>query len=434
MNLFFLRLWSATIGTCTLIVALLTASGGVKVRLQAVLGSAIGQRALFAILRLLKPRLKLHNNPIKCYAAVGCLIVSRAGDVDAVLAREAAFAVVYEPRMRGITAGSNFFLGMQDGPEYQRGAQAMRRLIQPNDLERTVPSMVRAEAARAITDAGARIDLPPQLTARLPALMVQRYFGLYSASISDLIPWATAMFHYLFSDLTATAAAEDAALAAATATRKALDAAVHAPMPDTLIGRAVAARDTGEIAFHGDGIRNNMIGIVIGAIPTLSKAACFALDELLRRPETLASATAAAQAGNEALVAAHIWEALRFNPVNPVIYRRAVADCTLANTRIAKDTMVLAANLSSMHDEAVVPHPREFCTDRPWEQYLLWGRGLHLCFGDRINHMFLPAMLMPLLARPGLRRVGGSAGQIDTHVDGVETPFPRHFLVEWDPN
>jgi cytochrome P450 len=261
--------------------------------------------------------------------------------------------------------------------------------------------------------------------------MVQQYFGLHAASVDDLIPWATAMFHYLFTDLTADPAAESAALAAAARTRAALEAAVRSPAPDSLIARAVAARDAGESAFLGDGIRDNMIGIVIGAIPTLSKAACLALDELLRRPVALAGAAAAAQRGDEKLVAAHLWEALRFNPVNPMIYRCAVADCRLGTRSIAKDTMVLAANLSSMHDEAVVPRPRHWRTDREWSQYLLWGRGVHLCFGDRINQALLPAMLLPLLALPGLRRAAGDAGRIDTRVDGVDTPFPRHFTLEW---
>jgi cytochrome P450 len=432
VSVFLARLWSATVGEWTLLVALLRARGSPKVRLKAVLGTAAGQRALFALLRLVRPRLHLRKNPVACYAAEGCLLLTRAADVEAVLAREADFSVVYEPRMRAVTDGPNFFLGMQDGPDYQRDAHAMRRLIQSDDLTRIVVPMVRAEAMAAIADGSGRLDLPPRLTASIPALMVQRYFGLHTASVADLIPSATAMFHYLFSDLTADAAAQTEAMRAAAGTRAALDAAVRTPVAGTLIARAVLARDAGAAAFEGNGIRNNMIGIVIGAIPTLSKAACLALDELFRRPDAMAGAAAAAASGDEALVAAHVWEALRFNPANPVIYRRAVADCALGATKVRADTMVLAANLSSMHDEAVVPEPRAFRADRPWAEYLLWGRGVHLCFGDRINYALLPAMLMPLLALPGLRRASGSAGQIDTCVDGKETPYPRHFVVAWD--
>ena len=433
MRLFLSRVASAWVGVGGLIAAFVRAPGGAKARLAAVAGSAAGQRGLFAILRLVKPRLGLRNNPVKPYAARGGLLLTRAADIDEVLAREADFSVVYGPRMRQVTDGANFFLGMQDGPEYQRDAQAMRRLIAADDLTRIVLPLVRVEAAGAIAAAArdARIDLPLQLTARIPALMVQRYFGVHTASVDDLIPWATSMFHYLFTDLTADAAAESVALSAATHTRAALDAAARSPAPDTLIARAVAARDAGEPAFQGAGICNNMIGIVIGAIPTLSKAACLALDELLRRPDALMGATTAARCGDGGRVAAHLWEALRFNPVNPVIYRRAVADCRVGTRAIAKDTMVLAANLSSMHDESVVPCPRQWRTDRAWSQYLLWGRGVHLCFGNRINQVLLPAMLMPLLALPGLRRAAGDAGQIDTRVDGADTPFPRHFTLEW---
>ena len=41
-------------------------------------------------------------------------------------------------------------------------------------------------------------------------------------------------------------------------------------------------------------------------------------------------------------------------------------------------------------------------------------------------------MMMPLLRLPGLRRSAGSAGQIDGRINGRDTPFPRHFSVEWD--
>ncbi|QMW21750.1 cytochrome P450 [Sandaracinobacteroides saxicola] len=436
MSGFFARLGGALAGLGGLIAKILGADGGLKARLKAVLGSTAGQRDVFAILRLVKPALALKKNLIAPYPATGSLILTRAGAVDECLAREADFSVVYEPRMRKITGGPNFFLGMQDGPEYRRDTGAMRAIVGADDIADLVLPMVRTEAATAIHNAttanAARIDLPPALTARVPALMVQRYFGLHTASVADLIPWATAMFYYLFSDLSVDKWVEDSALTAAAETRDALDAAVAAPAPDTLIARAVAARSKGETAFQGDGIRNNMIGIVIGAIPTLSKAACHTLDELFRQPAALASAAEAARRGDERLVAAHVFEALRFNPINPVIYRRAVADTRIAGTSVARDTMLLAANLSSMHDESVVPDPRAFRTDRPWSSYLLWGRGTHLCFGDRINAALLPAMLLPLLALPNLRRAPGAAGRIDGTYEGHDTPFPRHFVLEWD--
>jgi hypothetical protein len=53
---------------------------------------------------------------------------------------------------------------------------------------------------------------------------------------------------------------------------------------------------------------------------------------------------------------------------------------------------------------------------------------MHACFGAYINRAVMPAILKPLLAKPGLRRAAGKAGRIDRG----GTPFPRHFWLEWD--
>jgi cytochrome P450 len=90
--------------------------------------------------------------------------------------------------------------------------------------------------------------------------------------------------------------------------------------------------------------------------------------------------------------------------------------------------MVLATTLSAMFDPLAVPDATSFRTDRPWEVYMLWGYGLHACFGAHINRAVLPAMLKPLLAQRNLRRAEGSRGLIDK----ADTPFPQHLHLEFD--
>jgi hypothetical protein len=53
---------------------------------------------------------------------------------------------------------------------------------------------------------------------------------------------------------------------------------------------------------------------------------------------------------------------------------------------------------------------------------------MHTCFGAYINRALMPAILKPLIVKPGLRRAAGDAGQVDCG----GTPFPQRFLVEWD--
>jgi cytochrome P450 len=415
----FSRFLAALDGVSGLGAGFLAASGGFKARLQAVLASAAGQRNAMAVLRFARPHLALRQNLVKCYEAEGSMLVTRAGDFHAVIERQDQFHVVYGSRMRMLTGGRDFFLGMQDGPDYRRDTDAMRSIVKPNDLVAVV-EMARAEAAAAL--AGREVDLPPDLSARIPALMVQQYFGV-EMETTQLIADATMMFHFLFSDLGADPAVTAAAMAAKDRVNAAIDASAASPRPGTLVARAVEAGRAGSTAFDADGLRANIIGIVIGAIPTLSKASCLAVEELLRRPKVFAAVRTLAQSGDEAGVADHLWEALRFNPVNPVLYRRAAATTRIGNTEVAANTMVLAANLSAMFDEDVVEQPTRFIAGRPWGVYALWGEGLHLCWGDRINKAILPAMLTPLLAKPGLRQRAAP--------DSQGTPFPRHYRLSW---
>ncbi len=420
MNLGIRRFVSAIDGVSGLGGLFLGSKGGVKARIAAALASPAGQRHAMAVLRLAKPRLALKQNPVKCYDGEGSLLVTRAADFHAVVERQADFEVVYAPRMRMLTGGRDFFLGMQDGSDYRRDTDAMRSIVQANDLD-PVLEMARAEAGTALS--GREVDLPPALTALVPAQMVQRYFGVQMET-GQLIADATVMFHFLFSDLGADPAITAAAMAAKDRVNAAIDASAATAGPETLLGRAVAAGKAGNGAFDADGIRANIIGIVIGAIPTLSKAACLAVDELLRRPKALKEVQALAAAGDEAAVATYIWEAMRFSPVNPLVYRRAPKATRIGNTPVAADTMVLAANLSAMFDDESVPDASKFLPGRPWGTYILWGEGLHLCWGDRINKAILPAMLMPLLAKPGLKAL--------SKPDGEGTPFFRHYRLGWN--
>lgn len=413
------RLPAALSGVFGLLGAFLSASGSPKARLAAVLAQTRSQRHALAVLRLAKPRLPIGRNLVKPYPAERSLLLSRAADFHAVIERQAEYEVVYGSRMRRLTGGRDFFLGLQDGPAYRRDTDAMRRIVKADDLA-PVLELARAEAAAAV--AGSAIDLPPALSARIPALMVQRYFGV-EMETGQLIADATTLFHFLFSDLGADPSVEAAAMAAKDRVNAAIDASAATAGPETLLGRAVAAGKAGEPAFDADGVRANIIGILIGAIPTLSKASCCAIDELLRRPDALAAVQKAAAAGDEARIADFLWEALRFNPISPILYRRTPRATRIGDTEVEADTMVLVSNLSAMFDEEKVPNPGRFEAGRPWNSYILWGEGLHLCWGDRINKAILPAMLMPLLAKPGLRALDPP--------DGKGTPFPRHYRLAW---
>jgi hypothetical protein len=72
--------------------------------------------AVCSVLRWVKPTVVFGGNAF----------VTRFDDVQEVLSRDWIFQVPYAKKMVAVTNGSNFFLGMQDTPEYTRDVSNMR--------------------------------------------------------------------------------------------------------------------------------------------------------------------------------------------------------------------------------------------------------------------------------------------------------------------
>jgi cytochrome P450 len=381
---------------------------------------------VFALLRRLAPVLVVGNTAL----------VTRYEDVQEVLSREAVFQVTYTQKMEIIGGGANFFLGMQNSPEYERDQSHMRTVIRRQDLAWQIQPFVAKASEDLVSASGGRIDVVP-LSRVVPIRLIATYFGCPAASEDDLARWSTVMFQYLFTDQqndpAVGATARDAAVKARTwldqliAERKKQDA-----RQDDVVGRCLELQKAGVPGMDDVGIRNNLLGLIIGAIPTTSKCCTQVLDVLLKRPDKLEEARQAARTDNDALLTQYAFEALRFNPNNPGVFRLAAEDYTVAKgkmhaTMIPRGASVIAATQSAMFDDTFIDVPNEFRTGRPDYAYMHFGYGLHTCFGQYINRVQIPGILKPLLKRNGLRRADGVAGQL--LYDGS---FPRSLMVVFD--
>ncbi|HEU5020487.1 MAG TPA: cytochrome P450 [Bryobacteraceae bacterium] len=374
---------------------------------------------IFAVLRRVKPTLIVKN----------FALVTRFEDVQEVLMRDEIFQVTYGEKMRVITGGRDFFLGMQDSPEYTRDVSHMRSVMRREDIPGRVAPFVSKQAESLVAAAGAEIDVVTQLTKTVPARWVGDYFGCPPPSDEELAEWGSAIFRYLFTDLTNDPAVGEAAKKAAAATRDWLDRTIadrkkNPNGNDDVLNRCLALQKAGAPGMDDLGIRNNLLGLLTGAIPTTSKCCTQALDELLKRPDALEGARRAALGDDDALLASYVFEALRFNPNNPGVFRIAsedyvVAKGTLRATKIPKGTTVLPATQSAMFDECHVEAPHEFRVGRPLYLDMHFGYGMHTCFGQYVNRVQIPGILKPLLRRK-VRR----AGELQ-----YEGPFPSSLRV-----
>lgn len=269
---------------------------------------------------------------------------------------------------------------------------------------------------------------------------MQSYFGVPGPDDATLLEWVRVLFWDIFQNLGDDPTVRRRADLAAAAFQDYLDrlicdqrAAIRAGgAPDTVLNRLLRMQAEPTTALDDAAVRRNIGGTIVGAVDTVSKAFVQAIEQLLKRPPALADARAAALAGNDDLVARSLWEAMRFNPQNPFLYRLCEEAYTLAAgtpraTTIPAGTLVFAGTQSAMHDETRLVAPDTIRLDRPPECYLFFGFGLHTCFGQHFASLELLELARALLVLPNLRPAAGAAGQIQ-----YEGSFPQSYVVEWD--
>jgi cytochrome P450 len=358
--------------------------------------------------------------------------VTRYDDVREVLAADAWFQVRYQNTLGVVTDGQPFILSMTEGSGPD--VDALRSVIRSEDLRRLAHA-VETEADAIVADANGRLDIVDTLSRQLSFNFLASYLGLSAIPQAELRAWSTRLFEYVFFGGGPDLAAEAAEMAPLL--RAAVDAEIARTRAarnegDTVLARCLRRQAEGDARFTDTWIRTNLAGMIVGGPPQPPVVIPHMLDQLLRRPDALTSACAAARADDDDLLYGHLLEALRFRPLAPAIMRVAPCDTVLAigtghDARIPAGTRLFVGIGSAMQDSRRLPNPAAFDPRRPRDAYLHFGLGVHRCFGRFINQATLPMMLKPLLKRSGLRRAAGRAGRMV-----VNGPFPSALWVTFD--
>lgn len=378
----------------------------------------------FALLRSFKP-ISLSN---------GTALVTRFDDVREVLSRPNVFGVTYAEKMGVITAGSNFFLGMNNTEIYARDVSNMRIVVPRTDLEKRIKPLIE-NYARSLVDAAGEgtFDVVKELSELVPCYFSAEYMGVPGTTAAELAEWNTYMFQYLFFPDNP-AEVDEKAIGYAEKMRTYLDELIQTRKAsgeekDDVLGRCLALQASNTPGMSDEDIRNNLLGIIIGAIPTTSKCTAQVLNYLLDRPELLKMAQTAAREDDNEKLQKMMLECLRFDVFSPGITRITLEDYTLAKgtwreKKITKGTPVVALTKSAMMDGRQIDSPKSFRLDRPDYHYLHFGYGMHTCFGYYINMIQIPMILKAILRVDKLTREPGEAGKME-----FRGPFPSHLRV-----
>jgi cytochrome P450 len=329
-----------------------------------------------------------------------------------------------------------FILGMDRSAQYDREAGLLHQAVRREDLER-IRTLVssQAETLIAALRPQRRLDVVNDVARIVAVRTVATYFGMPGPDEATMMRWLRDIFYDVFLNLTNNKTVRAAALRSGGELRAHMDlviaqrkskAAADVP-PDDVLGRLLALEGAANPWLDDDTVRRNLSGLIVGAVETTSKLVTLILEELFRRPVVLLQARAAALAGDIEKVRLYAYEAGRFNPQTPMIFRYCPAETELAKgtpraRRIPAGTTMVLGTLSAMFDPEGFVSPGEFRIDRGVE-YLHFGFGMHRCFGYLINDVQIPEIIAALLRLPGLRRAGCLK---------YEGPFPQRMIVEFD--
>ncbi|MEG8040288.1 cytochrome P450 [Sphingomonas sp. LR60] len=328
-------------------------------------------------------------------------------------AEDAIFGTPYREKLDVIMDGEPFILGLPDGDAYRAALAALRSVVQRADLA-MLAADVTARTEAMVAAAPGRIDVV-EMVRTVAFDFVAHYLGLTAPVGPELYRWGTRLFEYQFvgSDAPLKVEVSEMAPLMRGHIQQEIDRCRAAPAGrNDVIARCMAAQAAGKPGFSDAQIVAGMTGILVGGPPQPPMVVPQAMEQLLRRPLALAAAQAAAQSDDDRGLAAHLMEAMRFDPLAPWMPRIALAARTIGGQTIPAGGTVLASIASAMRDERGLPEPKRFDAGRSPDQYIHFGYGVHQCFGLEINRATLHLMIKPLLKRAGLRRARGNAGRL----------------------
>lgn len=359
-------------------------------------------RSLLGLMRSIAPVIHFKND----------VFVFRYADVVEVLRRDQDFTIAPINKVNIERHLGDFLLGMDAGAQLEHEQKAMRAVVDRADQAR-IRNFVREMSQQLIEEAQqkGKFDIVRDFTRLVPLRMIADYFGTPGNNEDEMLRWNRLIFWDIFLNFKDDQVWRKEALAASAnlnkylldlmAARKSV-LAIGGRLPNDLISRLVSNQQGDGPYLDDDGIRRNVAGALLGAEEPISKVCIHVLEILLAKPKAMKLAKEAAARDDVEAVSRITFDALRYNPSNPVILRHSEKEVKIGpeggkKRKIKSGKKVYAVTYSAMFDKRMFQNPKEIRDDRPLEHLLHFGYGLHTCYGSYVNFVAIPEMMMALL-------------------------------------
>lgn len=395
-----------------------------------------------------------------------CTLLALAEDVRDALQMPTIFtAQLYRSKMGVRKNNPGYMTANDDNALSTREKAIMQMLLDRNDLP-YIRQLI-ADAARTILqNANGRIDAVNEYCRRLPVILVQQYFGLDGVAEKKLMNWSfwnqyDSFYNHPF-DLRSkedsqrisgeyiSCSKEFIQYLKSLILRKLIHVKLRDPLlkllfkfinplltvvgqkpkavSDDIVKRMLRTGFVEQVNFPMKRMGMNIGGLLVGTIETTAKSAAQVIQFFIRHPELLVQAKLAAAKDDVTEIDNMVWEALRFVPISPYLFRTMGQDYTIAvgtdrEMTLQQGTTVLPLTQSAMFDPANYESPDEYNPDRNWYRHFAYGFGAHECLGKYIGMVMLPEMVRHILLCDDLNA--------EAPIDYQGGPFPEKYILNW---
>lgn len=395
-----------------------------------------------------------------------CTLLALYTDITDVLQMPHIFTVdLYKPKMGVTETDPGYLMAHDDDALHYREKSIMQGMLNRDDIPR-VRKIIQDAAKDILDNAHGKIEIVNNYCRMVPAIMVQEYFGLDGIDPKQLLKWSFwnqyNTFHNQPFDLNsktefdrivkthAECSTELVDYITVLMVRKILTVKINDRLigrwlkitnlirtlfgkkqklfKDDIVKRMLRSAFADQVDFPLTRIGVNAGGLLIGAVETTSQAVAQVIQYFIDRPELLTQAKTASAKTDTAEIDAMVWEALRFVPISPYMFRQASQDYTIAKgtdrqTTIKKGTNVLTLTQSAMFDSYAYDNPDEFNADRNWYHNFNYGFASHNCLGKYVGMAMIPEMVRQVMRRTDI--------QSSTQMNYKNGPFPEEYNLFW---
>lgn len=365
-------------------------------------------------------------------------LVTRYNDVIDVLRRNADFSVkIYGDKMDRVVGPH--MLGRDHSLQNTRDKPFMRVAMPDADAER-VRGMVRRWLEDLLPDESDDFDVVREVSRLIPVKLCAEYFGFPGPDVATMMRWSKATQTDFFKNIQRDTRIHEAAVSAGRAMKSYLKELISereqairtdsGAVEQTVVDHLVQLYIDGHLPLEPEALIANIAGLLIGAVETTSQAIAQTLQQILLREDVheLALTAIRAEANDDLLDITN--EALRFNPINPLLFRYTETDTVLAAGTphahpVRRGATIFACTASAMWDGEVIQFPDQFSTNRSRHHYLHFGVNSHECLGRTLGETMIVEVVSALLQR-GARPIDGTEGAIQFNGG----PFPESYRIE----